>query len=167
MFLIESGRLWSIDLAGRTADFLENEHEVRGAAFADHGVVFAESDETLSFYRFDDGVTIDVRQGILDSGYRLNDTFRAAHEWRGGGYSLFGQWVVYRGSRGIFAYSLLTGEVRPVLLEPHGGEIRVDYRRPTIVDSGVMFIVGLESASGAVGATGPVWRVDLDAVLNR
>ena len=46
-----------------------------------------------------------------------------------------------------------------------GGEVRIDYRYPVALDSGKLYVTGLESTSGAVGAEGPIYQVDLTSVL--
>ncbi len=58
--------------------------------------------------------------------------------------------------------------VSPVLLEPAMGRVstvRVTYGAPLVLGNGTLLVTGLESASGAVGVEGPVYRVDLADVL--
>ncbi len=77
----------------------------------------------------------------------------------------WGDLFVYGGSSGTFAFDASRSVAAPVLLEPISGT-RVDYRYPVVLDNGQMFVTALESESGALGAEGPVYRLDLDHVLS-
>ena len=63
------------------------------------------------------------------------------------------------GTETLYLRSKAVLDARPILLEPHEAEVRIEYRYPTIVDSGALFVVGLTSTSGSVGADGPVYQV--------
>jgi hypothetical protein len=41
----------------------------------------------------------------------------------------------------------------------------IEYRDPIVLANGVLFTTGLTSQTGSTGADGPVYRVDLDQVL--
>ena len=62
-----------------------------------------------------------------------------------------------------------SGRVVPILIEPRpevSDGRRIEYRYPTVLDNGLLFVTGLTSESGAVGADGPVYRVDLTIYPN-
>jgi hypothetical protein len=163
MVLVESGRLWRLDLGSNTCTFLGNDTEVSGSVdFRADGVLYESA--TGPFFASADGSTLDVAQAILASPYRLNETYASSHLYASG-LARFGAWVVYVGQSGVFAYQRESHEVAPILLHPIDGEVRVDYRYPVVLDDGTLFVTGLTSTSGAVGADGPVFRVDLAAVL--
>jgi hypothetical protein len=62
---------------------------------------------------------------------------------------------------GIFSYEMSADVVTPILLDPRlEPPERLTYRYPQIVRSGDIFVQGLFSESGAVGADGPIYRVE-------
>ena len=159
MLFIESGRIWLADLALGTAEWLGNDEQASAAAWMDDGsVVYATSG---GLFVHVDGSAKDLGALIEGSGYELNSTFAAAHHLTSAeGWSTHGTTVVYMGSNGVFAYDLADASVRPLLLEPNVAGYRVDYRDPVVVDEGTLYVTGLVSTSGAVGSSGPVFRVD-------
>ena len=160
MLFIESGRLWTLDLATKHATWVGNKKEISGAVSTNGlGVLYVAADGP--FY-FEGGMTRDVRAEIEASDYRLNTTFASMHHYASEGV-LYRGTVVYRGQSGIFAYDLRAKQVRPLLLEPRTPELRIDYIDPQITDeNSTLYVTGLESKSGAVGADGPVWSLSLE-----
>jgi hypothetical protein len=160
MLFVESGRLWRLDLATKQATWVGNRKEISGAVSTNGlGVLYVAADGP--FY-FENGMTRDVRAEIADSDYRLNTTFASMHHYASEGV-LYRGTVIYRGQAGIFAYDLRAKEVRPLLLEPRTPELRVDYIDPHVTDdNATLYVTGLESKSGAVGADGPVWSLAVE-----
>lgn len=151
LLLVESGRLWHVDLAKRTATWVRNETEVSGTVSFDAHTVLYQSASGPFWYDIGAGTTFDVAAAIDENPWKLNDTFANAHHYAGSA-TLVGDSVLYHGQTG-------KDETEPVVLEPHDFEGRLDYANPIGVGPRDVFVVGLESESGAVGAEGPFYRV--------
>jgi hypothetical protein len=170
MVLVEGGRLWSIDLTSKRATALRNKMELAGAVSIEgDGIVWEEADG-LRFFSRVTGETRDLSAEIASASYRLNETFASSHRFSAAttqrNFTRSGDWIVYTASLGIFAYNLATRAIAPILLEiAQPGEARVSYRYPLALSDGRLFVVGLTSASGVVGADGPVYEVDLNAAV--
>ena len=164
MVFIESGRVWSMDLAANKATWLMNMTEAGGAVdFRPDGVLF-DTATGLSFYDYAQSKLIDVRAKIDANPFKVNNTFAtAAHFYQD--FTHYKQYVVYIGSMGVFAYDLKADKITPLLLSPNVAELRVDYRYPVALDNGSLFVTGLTSTSGAVGADGPTFELDLKAIV--
>jgi hypothetical protein len=168
--LIEQGRLWHIDLGAKTAHWLQNMTEIAGAVnFESDGAVFEDS-TGLKFFEYSSGMLRDVSAELQASSYQLNATYKTAHlfysKTTGSNFTRFGPWVVYTANEGIFAYDLVGKRVTPVLIDVSTDTgHRVDYTYPASLDNGVLYVVGLTSEDGAVGADGPVYRTDLTQIL--
>jgi hypothetical protein len=160
--VIESGRIWSVDLAANQATWLGNETEARAAIAEADGVVILTASGPM-FYRYDSAALVDVGAAIAASDYQLNPTFAAAHHYLQD-IARYRSWFVYIAQSGVFAYDLYRGEIRPLLLSPRTGT-RIDYRYPGATADGSVFVTGLTSEDGAVGAEGPLYRVDAAAAL--
>jgi hypothetical protein len=170
MLLIESGRLWSIDLQALTSTWLKNTTEISGGVQAmPDGVTFEDADG-LKFYELSSGTLRDVSAELKASSYRLNATYSSAHlfdaKTTGINFSRTSSWVIYTANEGIFAYDLAAKRVVPVLIddEEESGH-RVDYVYPVALDDGRIYAVGLTSEDGAVGVDGPVYQTDLNALI--
>jgi hypothetical protein len=166
MVFIESGRLWTLDIAANQATWLQNDYQVSGNApvdFRSDGVMFT-TDDALMYFDYAKNELIDVRARIDENPYKLNETFASASNWYTD-YARYKNYVVYIGQSGVFAYDMVGDTITPVLLSPHSSEIRIDYRYPVVLDSGKLFVVGLTSTSGATGAEGPNYMVDFASLL--
>lgn len=165
LVFIEGGRIWRGSLAQKRASFLQNKTQVTGGtvSFEPDGVTFA-AGASLYFFQSATGTLIDVAAKLRDSPFRLSSTFKTSHYYYGdaSGFSRYGGYLLYIGSSGVFAYDLAKDAVRPVLLEPRDAELRTVYRYPVVTTNGFLFVTGLQSASGSVGADGPIFRVDLN-----
>ena len=168
MIFIESGRIWRFDLPSNTATWLGNETQISGAVnFGSDGVmyeVYTGYGHRTYLYRYDTRETVDLSEAIAASGYQLNETFASTHLYYEG-YTRHRDWMVYIGSGGVHGYHLYRGDVEPLLLSPRG-DVRIDYRYPVVLDNGMLFVTGLTSTSGATGADGPVYRVDVSSILD-
>ena len=165
MVFIESGRLWKLDLATNHAQWLMNRTEVSGAVdFRPDGVMF-EAASGLMFFDYAKNDLVDVTKLIDANPFKINTTFASASKW----YQGFARWkhyVLYIGNSGLFAYDLANDKIAPILLSPNSPDLRIDYRYPVALDDGTSFVTGLTSTSGAVGAEGPTYKLDLSAILN-
>ena len=68
----------------------------------------------------------------------------------------------------------MSDDITPVLLEPRpdapgqdpsSQPLRIEYRYPQVTTDGTLYVTGLTSASGSVGADGPIYSVDLKPLL--
>jgi hypothetical protein len=73
--------------------------------------------------------------------------------------------VIYIGNMGVFAYDIKADKITPLLLSPVRADLRIDYRYPVALDNGELFVTGLTSTSGATGADGPTYKLDLRAIV--
>lgn len=173
MMVVESGRLWKVDLAAKHATSLHNDVEIRGAvSFDAHGVVWEDASGVQLFEAGSTRVR-HVSMELKASPYVLNETYKTAHYFspKTGGANVFrwNDWIVYTADGGLFAYDLKSRAITPVLLDvdDDGEGRRIVYTSPVALDDGTLFTVGLRSTSGAVGADGPVYATDLTKVLAR
>jgi len=159
MMFIESGRLWTLDLATKTAKWVGNKKEISGAVSTNGlGILYVAADGP---HYFENGMTRDVKDEIEKTGYRLNETFASMHHYASEGV-LYRGTVVYKGQAGMFAYDLRTKTVAPLLLEPRRSDLRIVFIDPQITDeTGTLYVTGLESTSGSVGADGSVYALPL------
>ena len=163
VLFVESGRLWRLDLVTKRSVWLNRDAtEVNGTVtFGRDGVFYTSA--AGPHYVAADGTLVDIAARLKAASYRLNETYAAAHHYSQD-LTNHGQIAVYVGNHGLFAYDLPGDRVWPILLNPRG-DVRVDYRRPTVMDDGTLFVTGLQSTSGAVGAEGPVFTVPAAAWL--
>jgi hypothetical protein len=161
MIFIESGRIWKLDLKQGKALWLHNQVEVSGADFDKNGVLFAQGTSGLYYFPLDGSAMRNISEELKSSSYKLNKTYEAAHYWTSHGYTMHNNIVYYIGQQGLYSYNLNTRQITPLLLHPRSSTLRVDYRKPVVLDNGTLFVTGLESKSGAVGAEGPVYKIQL------
>ncbi|HVK63230.1 MAG TPA: hypothetical protein VM694_02080 [Polyangium sp.] len=154
--LIESGRVWSLDIAAKKATWLENETEAMAAQWDQKGVFYLSATGPF-FYANDTRRNRDIEAEIAASGYELNSTYSAIHEYSQGG-ARNGHDVAYIGRDGLFLFDLGTRKTRPALLNARDNSIV--YRNPVLLENGKLFVQGLESKSGATGAQGGWYEVD-------
>lgn len=160
LIFVESGRIWTADLDAGTATWLENETEATAVDTNDTHIVY-KSAEGLQIVDRATLTTVALADAV--SGYQLNGSFTNAHQPTGGTFSVVGDKLVYLASDGVFGYDLVTGAVEPLLLDPrYDGTLRVEYINPTATEDGLLYVKGLESESGSVGADGPIYVVDPD-----
>ncbi len=159
LYFIESGRLWRLDLETKKATWLKNKTEVGGTVWFDQeGVLFSTAKGPF-YVSYATGEARDLAAELKANPYRLSETYATAHLYGGDGMGLRGRTVFYVGNSGVFRYELDGQKIQPLLLEPHGGDVRIEYRYPTPLPNGDLFVVGLTSSSGSVGADGPVYRI--------
>jgi hypothetical protein len=159
---VEGGRLGTLALGMGQLDWVDHEHVVEGTVqFDQRGVLFTTygglGDEPW-YYSLEDGSLTDLDEALAALPAPAGLAAGAHHFEQD--LALWGERLVYGGAAGIFLYDPAQAQVTPVLLEPRTGP-RVDYRYPVVTDSGSLFVTGLTSDSGAVGADGPVYRVEL------
>lgn len=158
----EGGRIWLADLADPKAKWVKNDKEIGSANFYPGGVVYSQG---ASFYRYDKAT--DTREDLTEkikAGYEMNKTYAHVHyPDNEGSWCKYKNKIVYHGSTGIFAYDLNSEKVVPILLDARDNS--VVYRNPTTVDTGTLFIKGLLSESGSIGADGPTYVIDASSRL--
>jgi len=168
MVFVESGRIWALDLATRRATWLMNRSAIAGPVdVRSDGVMFASAD---GVFLYDDSrrALVDVTDKIKANPFRISATFAAA-ALPAPGLHDFARWkdhVIYIGNEGVFSYDLVRDRIVPIVLSPHRADLRIDYRYPVALDSGTLFVTGLTSTSGATGADGPTYRIELAAILD-
>ena len=155
MIFIESGRIWSLDIAAKKSTWLHNETEASSAYSDAKGVLFSTATGPF-FYGYDSKMLIDVAAAIETSGFSLSKTFASGHHYNQD-LARRQSAVGYIANDGFFTYDMGANKVTPILLNARDNS--VVYRYPVILDDGTMFVQGLESSSGATGADGPVYRV--------
>jgi hypothetical protein len=166
MIYVESGRVWSLELIEEEATWMENEQQVRSGAFDTEGAIYNQ-DDGLFYFAFDDHTAINISESIEASAFEVNETLASTHLYTGSDFFLWGDKLIYVGNGGVFSYGLDDETVVPILLSPRpevADGKRVDYRYPTVLENGLMFVTGLTSESGAVGADGPIYMVDLKSL---
>jgi hypothetical protein len=171
LMVIESGRLWRVDLAQKKAEYMKNKTEIAGAVnFSKDGVAFEDS-TGLKFFNYAANTLRDLSQEIQAVPYQIAPTYKSSHYFysatTSNNFTRFGDWIVYTGSAGIFAYDLAKKRVAPVLLDVSEENLRVTYRYPVVTSDGAAYLVGLTSTDGAVGADGPVYETQLAQILPR
>jgi hypothetical protein len=159
--LIESGRIWSLDLATKKATWLRNETEAGGTVSWDReGVLFATA-RGASYVTFATSEKLDVGRAIADTKLEIARGYDTLHRFEGEA-TLVERAIYYRGAAGVFRFDLRTKAVAPILIDPlppEGTRRRIMYRYPAVLPNGTVFVTGLTSENGSVGADGPVYRV--------
>ena len=163
MVFIESGRIWSFDLATNHATWLMNSTETTGNVDIEaSGIMFS----TASGLEYWNGQSLmNVTDFINKNPFQINATYATAAKYLQD-FALYQHYVIYIGNMGVFAYDLTADKIIPVLLEPIAGDLRIDYRYPVVLTDGTAFVTGLTSTDGAVGADGPTYEVDLGNLLH-
>ncbi|HEY3802064.1 MAG TPA: hypothetical protein VGL61_05625 [Kofleriaceae bacterium] len=169
MVFIESGRIWSFDLASLTPTWLMNMTQVTGDVdFESDGVTFDTQDGALWFYAYSTNTLTNVSAKIDTHTFPLNQTFGGASQYDADADTSFARWgndVLYIGEDGVFAYDLVQDQVTAVVLSPDLADLRIDYRAPVALDDGTLFVTGLTSNDGAIGADGPVYEIALPPIF--
>ncbi len=165
MIFIESGRIWRADVRTGEGEWLGNETQVSGSVSYDSEAVIWATDQGIYWYDYDaNGRVVNLSDRINTADYRLNDTYDSTHKLVETGFWRDGNAFVYEAYSGIYLYDLGTSAFEPIILEMPDSAVRVTWRDPVMLDDGTLFVTGLESESGSVGADGPVWRVDHPAL---
>ena len=164
MVFVESGRIWKLDLASNHATWLMNHTEVSGTVdFRADGVMFS-SATGLMFFDYANNALVDVSAKINANPFQVNATFASAAKYSQD-FTRWRAYVLYIGHSGLFAYDIPNDKITPILLSPSSADLRVDYRYPVAIDDGEAFVTGRTSTSGATGAEGPTYKIDLKAIL--
>ncbi|MCA9521894.1 MAG: hypothetical protein KC609_13010 [Myxococcales bacterium] len=165
MLFTESGRLWSLDLETKQATWLNKDKtQISGTTYFDADGVFYTSAAGPHYIDPVDGTLVNLKERISANSYKLNETYKSIHNYVQD-LTRYKKIAVYIGNGGVFAYDVIADKVWPILLSPRSSEIRIDYRYPTVLDDGTLFVTGLESTSGAVGAQGPTQMLPASAWL--
>ena len=152
----EGGRIWMADLTTKVAKWVKNDQEIGAAEFDASGAYYTQGKD---IYHFD--LASNTREKLTDkiiAGYTMNKTFTQIHV-PDGQFTHRGSTLIYKGGSGIFSYDMTTGKTTPLLLDSRDNA--VTYRNPVVLDDGTLFVKGLESNDGAIGADGPTFKVGL------
>lgn len=163
----DDGDVYKLDMTAKTATWLHQQVAVGGSAFFDeHGIVYDTSGGELRYIGYDDPANPtdrSITDEIADSGYHLNfkngdiQTPQAQ-----GDYAIHGRHLVYRGTRGIFAYGLDTHNVVDLLLDRgEGFEADFVYRGVSVASDGNGFLFVKNDNNGANSEDHQVYEVDL------
>ena len=155
MVFIESGRVWSLNLSTQTPVFLGNTTEASGGITLSDGVL-VETATGPFFYSYKTKMLRDIGQAIAKSGYKLNNTFASAGNYLSD-LTNYQHLVGYIGEQGLFTFDMDTNEVTPLLLSALDDS--TVYANPVFLDDGSVFVQGLQSTDGAIGADGPVYEL--------
>lgn len=164
LLLAEGGRLWLVDTMTGTATWLENADQASGTVVFDARGVLYDSSPGITYIAFADHAAFLLDDAIRDGGYKLNgehdDIHLAADSSE---YTLYGDHVVYRSIKGIFAYGLVSKKVVDLLFNRGDSfDAHPRYRFPSVTSDGTLFVWDNNSTSGS---DRPVYRVDLTGRL--
>lgn len=153
----EGNRIWLAQLTDAKAKWAKNEKHVGGVDFYAGGAVYSEGAE---FWRYD--AAKDTRENLSEKmrggAYELNKTFAEAHHPASNStWVKRGNTIVYEANFGIFSYDLDAATVEPLLLSARDNSIV--YKYPTALENGTLFVKGLVSSSGSIGADGPTYTL--------
>lgn len=157
MMFTESGRAWELDLSTQESRFLGHDTEVDGPVSFDDEGAFVPTASGPLYYDFEHRTLTSVDELIGESGFEINESYDHAHLYETDGVLLDGT-LTYVGRTGVFRLDLRSGDVEPILLEPFEGEARIEYRYPAPTPTGSVYVLGLTSTSGSVGADGPIYE---------
>ncbi len=165
MIFDEGGRLWLLDLPTKKAISLQNTEESGSSFFGQDSVVYSEA--TKGLWLFD--VASKTRKNLSDlikaNPYKLNKTYAEGHFYTGNGWTRSNSKIVYIGQgSGLYSYDLVKSEIKPILLQPRLMTGSLFYKYPQILTDGTIFVQGLVSDSGSVGADGPLYKIDKSAL---
>jgi hypothetical protein len=167
MVFVESGRIWTLDLATNKATWLMNTTEVSSDGsidFESDGVMFT-TDTDLLFFDYSSSSLVNVSDKINHKGYSSGACSGGASNYATD-FTRWGNAVVYTGeSSGVFAYDMVEDVIAPVLLPPTSGPSTVQYRYPVALADGKLFVTALTSSDGSTGADGPTVALDLASLL--
>ena len=167
MVFIESGRIWTLDLATNKATWLMNTTEVSSDGsidFESDGVMFT-TDTDLLFFDYSSSSLVNVSDKINHKGHSSGACSGGASNYATD-FTRWGNAVVYTGeSSGVFAYDMVEDVIAPVLLPPTSGPSTVQYRYPVALADGKLFVTALTSSDGSTGADGPTVALDLASLL--
>jgi hypothetical protein len=164
MVFVESGALWTLNIAENTATSLMNTVQVdpNGVIdFESDGVMFTTTDGGLWFFPYATNKLVNVSQEIDQKMYPSGPCSMGASAYSTD-FARYGNTVVYVGSdTGVFAFDMAADVIAPVLLPPESGSVTIQYRYPVVLTDGSLFVTALTSNDGTTGAEGPVVRLDL------
>jgi hypothetical protein len=163
MVFIESGRVWSLDLNTKVPVPLGNMTESQGADVLSGGVLMSTATGPF-FYNAQTKMLRDIAGAIAASSYKLNGTFAQAHLYDAGAmssgslnFASYQHIIGYIANSGLFTFDMDTNAVAPLLLDARDNS--TVYAYPVFLDDGSVFVQGLSSSDGAIGADGPVYRL--------
>jgi hypothetical protein len=155
MVFIESGRIWSLNLTTMQPVWLGNMTEASGAITMSDGVLFSAATGPF-FYSYTTKTLRDIAAAIASSGYELNSTFASAGLYDQD-LTSYNHIVGYTGESGLFTFDMDSGKVAPLLLDALDDS--TVYESPVFLSDGTVFVQGLQSNEGDIGADGPIYEL--------
>lgn len=167
VFTESGGDIYTLDIGTCATsicdvDWLENEAQVlpTNIFFDDKRVMFdTVNSDGPHFIEFATKKETSFTKAVADGGYHLNFKHGDIQEPTSTEFVISGDFAIYRGLHGIFAYDFVNGKVSDILLDR--GDVsdpEIKYRRPVVTTEGFMYV---ESEHG-FGETGPVYEVNLN-----
>ncbi len=175
LYLLEGFRLWRIDdIEGIPAkEQARNETQVSTFNWSDHGVFYIDDIGTSdnkpnpTLFLLDNN-HIEMKEGIIAAspGQSLNNRlYGESHHYSGSTWTIHGDKFYYKSIiGGIFAFDFVAGSASPLLLRPREAVdgITIHYDHLVVTEDGRLFVTQLESASGTVGAEGPIMSLAIE-----
>jgi hypothetical protein len=152
-FLAVEDEIWRLEVGGEQAEFLVELAGVVWGNIEPDGLYLQASEPY--FYEFESGTLTNLRDSIDSSSYVLDESKPQSHRFDHGA-SLYGRYLLYDASDGIFYYNIDSGEIGPLLLDPSPSAAAFD--NPAAAN-GVLVVAGFEENQNFVG------RIDLPAAL--
>jgi hypothetical protein len=165
----EGTRLWLMDVTTGKATWLENPDLTSGDIELDAKGVVYNTANGPTYSAFADHSTFLLQDKVADGGYDLNHDYADIQNVADSAeYALIQDHIVYRSTRGIFAYGLDTTKVVDLLLDRNitsddEFDAKPLYRAPSVTSDGTLFVQD-QSADGDT-TDRPVYRVDLTGRL--
>lgn len=168
LMLLESGRLWHIDLETLKATWMESGKELGSAYYDRQGVLYSDAASTLRYYDLEVGELRDISEEIDETGWVLDEKyFDTVRFYTGSGITLVGDLVIYISTtNAVMSYNLTTREVRPLLLSPrnYGPEddpVKFTYADPVGMEDGTLLVHAYTSFGKRTPAERWVYTVEL------
>lgn len=169
LYVFAATGLWRLSLSDFSAERLKVDARHVERVSIDHGEALFElgnpNGTSLRFLKPGAPDDVNLSTLITASAYRLSSSYPMAHFPDEGGFTRWGDWLVYSAGLGIFAYQLETGEIRPILLEALSDDAEFTLRDPVALSSGKLF-VWANSVDETRSPTQDVLVVDLAEILD-
>jgi hypothetical protein len=118
LMVIESGRLWRVDLGLKQAKFMGNTTEISGAVeFSGSSVVWEDSTGLKYVDGADGGAVRDLSKEIQAAAYKINDTYYTGHYFSSAtkheNFGRYKDWVLYTANTPLGPALVLSREAGP------------------------------------------------------
>lgn len=168
LLLLESGRLWHIDLETLQATWMQSGKELGSAYYDRRGVLYSDAASTLRYHDLETDELRDITEEIDQTGWVLDAKhFNMTRFYTGNGFTLLGDLVVYISTtNAVMSYNMKTSEVRPLLLSPrsYGPEddpLTFTYAEPIAMEDGTLLVHAYTSFGKRTPAERWVYKVNV------